>query len=402
MIFTSFKGNATLISSNKYINGETYIGQLSESPLVTKCDGQLAFELGFMFFEHPINGSLLGHLQDPSKSRCITWEQRLKICLGAARGLKCLHSGLWEENRVVHRCLRSEFILLDENMDAKISEFSLSILVSRNNPQLSDEWKLWNPGYDYKDYEMDPIYKESYIVNTEVDVYSFGVVMFEILSGLTTSKQTSITNNDDANAYTKPDDDYGYYYKKKPNLIKRNHGATDFTTTIQCHQHQKLEDFLIPLKEISLATSDFSKNYRIGDGGFGVVYKGRLSEHWLHHQNITPFVGYCDEGDELILVCDYANNGSLDHHLQDPNKRRQLTRTKRFNICLGAAKGLDYVHSGLGEDNKVIHRDVKSGNILLDDNLEAKIFDFGLSKSDSPTNQQQTKLYKYHFLFGGR
>ena len=172
-----------------------------------------------------------------------------------------------------------------------------------------------------------------------------------------------------------------------------------------------------------MATSGFSKNYRIGDGGFGVVYKGRLSEHWqnhevaikrldktghqgkteflnelrliyrLHHQNIIPFIGYCDEGDELILVCEYANNGSLDHHLQDPNKRRQLTWAKRLNICLGAAKGLDYLHSGLGEDNRVIHRDVKSGNILLDDNLEAKICDFGLSKSDSANNQQQTTLY---------
>ena len=153
-----------------------------------------------------------------------------------------------------------------------------------------------------------------------------------------------------------------------------------------------------------------------------MVYKGQLSEKWpthevaikrldktghqgkkeflnelklifkFHHQNIIPFIGYCDEGDEMILVYEYANNGSLDYHLEDKNRRRCLTWVKRLKICLGAAKGLEYLHTGLGEDNRVIHRDVKSGNILLDENMEAKICDFGLSKSDS-AKQQQTKLY---------
>nr|GEY46266.1 protein kinase, ATP binding site-containing protein [Tanacetum cinerariifolium] len=88
----------------------------------------------------------------------------------------------------------------------------------------------------------------------------------------------------------------------------------------------------------------------------------------------------------MILVYEYAVNGSLESHLENPNKIRYLTWVKRLKICLGAVKGLDYLYSGLGEDNKVIHRDVKSGNILLDDNLEVKICDFGFSKSDSTKN----------------
>ncbi|GJV26301.1 protein kinase, ATP binding site-containing protein [Tanacetum coccineum] len=433
-------------------------------PYIGYCD-----ERGYRFliYEHAINGSLRDHLQDQDKLRCIPWEQRLKICLGAARGLKCLHSGLWEDNRlVVHRHFRSEYILLDENMEAKISEFSLSILVPKNKPQVSDN--IWEREHskiidDFKA-SMDPIYKQSYIVNTQVDVYSFGLVMFEILSGVSlrptdiySEKPDLITQvhrhygNNELDKFIDPNirDEIdarslqifaetaykclSYNIKERlpmNRIIKKieealyfqEHGAAPSTIATRSLQYEKLEDLLIPLKEINLATCDFSKTSEIGKGGFGVVYKGRLSEHWknhevaikcldktghqgkkeflnelklilkFHHPNIIPFIGYCDEGDEMMLVYEYANNGSLDYHLEDKNRRGSLTWMKRLKICLGAAKGLDYLHTGLGGDTRVIHRDVKSGNILLDENMEAKICDFGLSKSNS-AKQQQTKLY---------
>nr|GEV23929.1 protein kinase, ATP binding site-containing protein [Tanacetum cinerariifolium] len=463
---SKFLQELDIISRIHHDNIIPYIGHCNE-------DNEM-----IIVYEHAINGSLRDHLQDPDKLRCLEWEQRLKICLGAARGLKYLHSGFWEENRVVHRYVRSQFILLDENMEAKISEFALSKLVSRSKPQTSSDWKTGSPEYDCKDYEkyMDPIYKESYIVNTEIDVYSFGVVMFEILSGLMASERTSF-KDDDANANDNDKEErnlikwvhryYGddeldklldpnikdqihgrslhiiaetaykclsYNVKERPSMnriIKRieealyiqNHGATELTTTIQSHKYKKLNDLLTSLKEIDMATSNFSENFRIGNGGFGVVYKGQLSKQWpdhevaikrlnktghhvkteflnelnmisrFHHQNIIRFIGYCNEGDEMIFVYEYAVNGSLESHLENLNKIRCLTWMKRLKICLGAAKGLDYLHSGLGEDNRVIHRDVKSGNILLDDNLEAKICDFGFSKSDSTKNLQQSQLY---------
>ncbi|CAI9269308.1 unnamed protein product [Lactuca saligna] len=183
-----------------------------------------------------------------------------------------------------------------------------------------------------------------------------------------------------------------------------------------------LQSCLIPLEEIIRATEDFSPERLIGSGGFGMVYKGQLSELWqnrivaikrldlagnqgeaefinelqlvsrLHHENIISFVGYCNDGNEMIIVHDYASNGSLDYHLQDPNKRRGIKWTQRLKICLGAARGLDYLHSGLEEPNRVIHRDVKSANILLDENFVAKICDFGLSKV-GPRNLPNTQLY---------
>ncbi|CAI9271334.1 unnamed protein product [Lactuca saligna] len=180
-----------------------------------------------------------------------------------------------------------------------------------------------------------------------------------------------------------------------------------------------LEKHRIPLNEIIRATKNFSLEVVVGDGGFGMVYRGRLSNHWenqlvaikrldgnlyqgnkefhnelklvssFNHTNIIPFVGYCDDANEKIIVYKYATNRSLDYHLRDLNMRRCLTWAQRLKICLGAARGLKYLHSGVGEHRRVIHRDMKSANILLDDTLEAKICDFGLSRL-GPRNQPQT------------
>nr|GEW10761.1 zinc finger, CCHC-type [Tanacetum cinerariifolium] len=152
------------------------------------------------------------------------------------------------------------------------------------------------------------------------------------------------------------------------NAKTTRYGAAASTST-KCNRHyQKLEDLLIPLTEISLATGDFSKDSRIGDGRFGMVYIGRLSDRWknheaaikrldntdhqgkkeflnelrlisrFYHQNIISFIGYCDEGNEMILVYEYASNGILDHHLQDQNKRHQLPWPHRIQYALIIAK----------------------------------------------------------------
>ncbi|XP_023769253.1 receptor-like protein kinase HERK 1 isoform X2 [Lactuca sativa] len=193
-----------------------------------------------------------------------------------------------------------------------------------------------------------------------------------------------------------------------------------------------LENYVIPLEEINRATENFSSQRFIGCGGFGKVYKGKLSERWenltvaikrldhdsyqgeiefrnelemfsrFHHENIISFIGYCNESNEMIIVYKYAINGSIDYHLQDPDKRRSITWKHRLKICIGAARGLDYLHWGLKEHQRVIHRDIKSANILLDENLVAKVCDFGLSKlgtKNQPNTQQytNTKVAGTHF-----
>nr|GEX97361.1 protein kinase, ATP binding site-containing protein [Tanacetum cinerariifolium] len=130
------------------------------------------------------------------------------------------------------------------------------------------------------------------------------------------------------------------------------------------HNGLHLDDFRIPLEEIILTTKNFSRETLIGSGGFSRVYKGKFSARLqnrtaaikrhkrdvyhgkneflnqlkllitLQHENIIPFIGYCDEGDEMITVIEYAINGSLDHHLIDTIKRRQLTWVQRLKICM--------------------------------------------------------------------
>ncbi|KAL0377606.1 UNVERIFIED_CONTAM: putative receptor-like protein kinase [Sesamum radiatum] len=170
------------------------------------------------------------------------------------------------------------------------------------------------------------------------------------------------------------------------------------------------------LAEIRLATTNFSDALFIGRGGFGKVYKGlidkgkttvavkrlksnsrqgaheflteieTLSE--LRHVNLASLIGYCNEHGEMILVYDYMAGGTLADHLYKLQRENEhcisLTWKQRLNICIGAARGLDYLHTGHG----VIHRDVKASNILLDENLVAKVSDFGLAKHENRSTSQ--------------
>ncbi|KAJ0523351.1 putative protein kinase RLK-Pelle-CrRLK1L-1 family [Helianthus annuus] len=169
--------------------------------------------------------------------------------------------------------------------------------------------------------------------------------------------------------------------------------------------------------EIQLATQNFDESLVIGRGGFGKVYRGTITygetdldaaikrlesgstqgavEFWaeiemlsnLRHCHLVSLIGYCSDGQEMVLVYEHMPNGTLADRLH--KRRAPLTWVRRLKICIGAARGLDYLHTGTGIRHGVIHRDVKSTNILLDGNWAAKVSDFGLSKI-GPTNQPST------------
>ncbi|PON98513.1 Phosphorylase kinase, gamma catalytic subunit [Trema orientale] len=174
----------------------------------------------------------------------------------------------------------------------------------------------------------------------------------------------------------------------------------------------ELQTGYFTLKQIKSATGNFDPANKIGEGGFGPVYKGLLSNGGiiavkqlsskskqgnrefineigmisaLQHPNLVKLYGCCIEGKQLLLVYEYLENNSLARALFGPEEYRlNLDWPTRQKICLGIASGLAYLHEE--STLKIVHRDIKATNVLLDKDLNAKISDFGLAKLDEEEN----------------
>ncbi|ESQ28131.1 hypothetical protein EUTSA_v10018598mg [Eutrema salsugineum] len=166
-----------------------------------------------------------------------------------------------------------------------------------------------------------------------------------------------------------------------------------------------LEQKVFPFQVLVSATKNFHQTHKLGEGGFGPVFKGRLPDGRdiavkklaqasrqgknefvneakllakVQHRNVVNLWGYCTHGDDKLLVYEYVVNESLDKVLFKSNRRSEIDWKKRLEIITGIARGLLYLHEDA--PNCIIHRDIKAGNILLDEKWVPKIADFGMAR----------------------
>ncbi|KAL6629381.1 hypothetical protein ACP70R_029146 [Stipagrostis hirtigluma subsp. patula] len=191
------------------------------------------------------------------------------------------------------------------------------------------------------------------------------------------------------------------------------HGGNTNTSELQTRAQ-----YFFSLKEIESATKNFDPANKIGEGGFGPVYKGTLSDGTtvavkklsskssqgnreflneigiisaLRHPNLVRLFGCCIDGDQLLLIYEFLENNSLGRALFGRAEHQlKLAWPTRYNICLGTAKGLSYLHEE--STLKIVHRDIKPTNILLDEKLQPKISDFGLAKLNDDCGRVSTRI----------
>ncbi|XP_074267375.1 G-type lectin S-receptor-like serine/threonine-protein kinase SD1-13 [Silene latifolia] len=192
--------------------------------------------------------------------------------------------------------------------------------------------------------------------------------------------------------------------RRKARQAKRNNTSLDIL-----EENPSLDKFeelpLFKFEKLSAATNNFQESNKLGQGGFGPVYKGTLEDGQevaikrlsgtsrqgveefmnevlviskLQHRNLIKLLGCCVERLERMLIYDYMPNKSLDAFLFDPQKKGILDWKKRYSIIEGICRGLLYLHRD--SRLKIIHRDLKAANILLDENLNPKISDFGMAR----------------------
>eukprot|EP00258_Populus_trichocarpa_P039268 XP_024455287.1 probable serine/threonine-protein kinase PBL23 [Populus trichocarpa] len=318
--------------------------------------------------------SLETHLLDlPPGRKPLDWTSRMKIATGVAQRLEHLHDTV--DPQIIYRDFKASNILLDANFNAKLSDFGFAKLGPTRGKDHVSTRVMGTYGYCAPEYQLTGQ------LTTKSDVYSFGVFFLETISGKRVIDMSRPT--------------------EEQNLVLWH------VINVAASSKRKNINQVFTFRELAVATSNFSHHCLVGEGGFGRVYKGYIESidqivavkkldrkglqgnreffsevltlSMVKHLNLVKLIGYCADGDQKLLVYEFMANGSLENHLLDlPSGKDPLDWSTRMKIASGAAQGLEYLH-GVA-DPQIIYRDFKASNILLDEDFNPKLSDFGLAK----------------------
>ncbi|KAG5050722.1 hypothetical protein JHK87_002920 [Glycine soja] len=201
-----------------------------------------------------------------------------------------------------------------------------------------------------------------------------------------------------------------HYFVEEPGFGSGAQGAINLRSPSEPAQHMNTGQLVFTYEKIAEITNGFASENIIGEGGFGYVYKASMPDgrvgalkmlkagsgqgerefraevdiiSRIHHRHLVSLIGYCISEQQRVLIYEFVPNGNLSQHLHG-SERPILDWPKRMKIAIGSARGLAYLHDGCNP--KIIHRDIKSANILLDNAYEAQVADFGLARLTDDSN----------------